>query len=73
MHALGLSTFSQIWYRNLEQYVAKHHSLGARITVKVLITVGMLLRVIVSTIRADRHGVSAYASVLRGSLTGWRP
>ena len=65
MRALGLGSFSRIWYRNLALYVRKQHGLAAWLTVKGLIAIGMLLRVAISLARGDRQAAQAYWSVLR--------
>ena len=44
MRALGLGSFSTIWYRNLLRYVAKQGSLPARVLIRPLLVIGMLLR-----------------------------
>jgi N-acetylglucosaminyl-diphospho-decaprenol L-rhamnosyltransferase len=66
MRALGVGAFSKIWYRNLERYVKKHHGAGARIVVKALIAIGMLLRIVISLARGDPEAARAYWSVLVG-------
>jgi GT2 family glycosyltransferase len=70
--AIGREQYWQIWYRNLERYVRKHYGLGGTVIVKALITVGMILRVVGSAVRADRQGLTAFGRVLTHSLTGWR-
>lgn len=68
MRALGLTRFSEVWYRNLRRYVRKHHGRAAALAVTGLIVVGMLLRIGVAAARRDGEGLRAYARVLRSTL-----
>ncbi len=65
---LGSRAFALAWYRNLERYVAKHHHVGARVAVKVLILLGMAGRIVACAFRKDRAGVRVYAAVARQAL-----
>jgi len=64
MRALGLGSFSAIWYGNLLRYVAKHGSLPARVLIRPLLVIGMLLRTVVSLLRGRRAEARAYLDVL---------
>ncbi|AMY09920.1 N-acetylglucosaminyl-diphospho-decaprenol L-rhamnosyltransferase [Luteitalea pratensis] len=64
MRALGLGSFSTIWYRNLLRYVAKQGSLAARVLIRPLLVVGMLLRTVISLLRGRRDEARAYLEVL---------
>jgi len=68
MRALGLTRFSEIWYRNLRRYARKHHGRTAALAVAGLIALGMLLRIAVSVVRLDGQGLRAYARVLWSTL-----
>lgn len=64
MRALGLGSFSTIWYRNLLRYAARHGSLTTRLLVRPLLVVGMLLRVAISLARGRLGDARAYARVI---------
>jgi len=69
---LGKRGFAVVWYRNLERYVAKHHGSAALAAVKVLVVIGMILRMGVGLLTGQREAVRAHAGVLRGTMTGWK-
>jgi N-acetylglucosaminyl-diphospho-decaprenol L-rhamnosyltransferase len=64
MRALGLGSFSSIWYTNLLRYVTKQGSLAARLSIRPLLVLGMLLRMLVSLLRGRRAEARAYLDVL---------
>jgi N-acetylglucosaminyl-diphospho-decaprenol L-rhamnosyltransferase len=64
MRTLGLGSFSAIWYRNLLRYVAKHGTLAARLSIRPLLVVGMILRIVISVLRGRRRETRAYLDVL---------
>ena len=64
MRALGLESFSTIWYRNLLRYVAKQGSLPARVLIRPLLVIGMMLRSIASLLRGRPSEARAYLDVL---------
>ena len=64
MRALGLPTFTRIWYRNLRRYVAKHHAPFAYVATTALVAIGMLLRVAVCLSTGRPRQASAYLGVL---------
>jgi N-acetylglucosaminyl-diphospho-decaprenol L-rhamnosyltransferase len=64
MRALGLGSFSAIWYRNLLRYVSRHGSLAARLLIRPLLVTGMLLRLAVSLARGRVADAGAYARVI---------
>ncbi len=64
MRTLGLGSFSVAWYRNLLRYVSLHGSLAARILIRPLIVVGMLLRAVLSLIRGRTSDAAAYLRVI---------
>jgi N-acetylglucosaminyl-diphospho-decaprenol L-rhamnosyltransferase len=68
MRALGLGSFSAIWYRNLLRYVARHGSLAARLSIRPLLVVGMLLRIVLSLLRGRTGDAAAYARVIGVAL-----
>lgn len=72
MRTLGTGPFARIWYRNLTRYVRKEHGAAAAVLVRMLIAVGMLLRVTISLARGDRDSARAYWSVLPASFRGGR-
>lgn len=67
MRALGLGTFSAIWYRNLLRYVSKHGTRSARILIRPLLVVGMVLRIGLSLVRGRLADARAYARVIAES------
>src|SRR5262249_51565895 len=67
MRTLGLGPFLQIWYGNLVRYVRKQHGTMAWLLVKVLISVGMLLRMAIALVRRDREAARTYWSVFSGN------
>jgi len=69
---LGARGFAAAWYRNLERYVRKHHGSGALAMVKVLVVIGMILRMGVGLLTRDHEAIRAYAGVLRGTMAGWK-
>jgi N-acetylglucosaminyl-diphospho-decaprenol L-rhamnosyltransferase len=64
MRALGLESFSTIWYRNLLRYVAKQGSLPARALIRPLLVIGMLLRTVASLLQGRPREARAYLDVL---------
>ena len=64
MRALGLGSFSTIWYRNLLRYVAIHGSVPARLLIRPLLILGMLLRIIYSLARGRVGDARAYRDVI---------
>ncbi len=70
MRALGLGSFSTIWYRNLLRYVARHGSPAARLLIRPLVVVGMLLRIAFSLVRGRLDDARAYGRVI-GVAFGW--
>lgn len=69
MRALGLGTFSTIWYRNLLRYVSRHGTTTARLLIRPLIVCGMVLRAALSLIRGRLADARAYARVVRLAFT----
>lgn len=69
MRALGLGTFSTIWYTNLLRYVSKHGSITARVIIRPLLIVGMLLRIVLSVVRGRLSDARAYARVIGIAVT----
>lgn len=65
MRALGLGAFSRVWYRNLLRYAQKHHGAGTRVTLRLLITAGMIMRAAVSLATGRPRDAVAYLGVLR--------
>ncbi len=64
MRTLGLGPFTTIWYRNLLRYVGKHGSPLARLLIRPLVIVGMLLRCALSLIRGRADDAVAYLRVI---------
>lgn len=64
MRALGLGSFSTIWYRNLLRYAAKHGSPVARVCIRPLLVIGMLLRIGISLLRGRPDDARAYSRVI---------
>ena len=65
--AMGPKAFADAYYHNQLRYAQKHFGLAARFVVRVSIAAGMLLRIL-----ARPRNASAYGSVFRESLVGWR-
>jgi GT2 family glycosyltransferase len=55
--------FTRLWYRNLQRYARKHHGLAGDLFVKLLILVGMGLRMLICVLRRDRAGFRAFRRV----------
>ncbi len=72
MRALGLGSFSTIWYRNLLRYARKHEGVVARALLRPLIVVGMLLRAATSVARGRPADARAYLRVI-GVAIGRHP
>ncbi|BCS33001.1 hypothetical protein TBR22_A22260 [Luteitalea sp. TBR-22] len=64
MRSLGLGSFSAIWYRNLLRYVGKHGTTAMRMLIRPLLVVGMLLRAVISVLRARPADARAYLRVI---------
>jgi N-acetylglucosaminyl-diphospho-decaprenol L-rhamnosyltransferase len=62
MRSLGLTTFAPVWYRNMTRYVDRHFSGPARITYRLLLVVGVALRVAASLVRGRPADARAYAA-----------
>jgi N-acetylglucosaminyl-diphospho-decaprenol L-rhamnosyltransferase len=64
MRALGLGSFSTIWYRNLLRYARKHEGPATRLLVRPLIVAGMALRATISLLRGRLADARAYLRVI---------
>ena len=75
---LGYGRFLFIYYRNLTRYLAKHHGAGWAAAARIVLPVGMLLRLVLLPIRRPRRAASrgdaarGLLSVVAGALSGWR-
>ena len=75
---LGYGRFLYIYYRNLARYLLKHHGPGWAAAARLVLPVGMLLRLALLPLRRPRRATgSADAArgllgVLLGALSGWR-
>jgi GT2 family glycosyltransferase len=78
LSVLSWQRFLPIYYRNLEHYCRKHFSPAAFRLIKTCVMIGMAKRMLwVSLLMLfGRPGkkvfLSAYAEVLKGSLSGWK-
>ena len=64
MRALGLGSFSAIWYRNLLRYAHKHEGVLTRVLLRPLIVAGMTLRAAISLVRRRPGDARAYMRVI---------
>ncbi len=64
MRALGLGTFSTIWYRNMRRYATRHGGLATRVLLPPLIAAGMALRAAASLLRGRPADARAYLRVI---------
>ena len=75
---LGYGPFLWIYDRNLVHYLRKHHGAGWAFAARVLIVLGILLRLLLLPFRRPNRAASRGEAfrglllVLRGVLTGWR-
>lgn len=65
---LGPVIFQQVWHRNLERYIRKHHGPLALLAVRGLIMIGMGMRLAASVAAGRRTDAAAYAAVLWQTL-----
>ncbi len=68
MRAIGLGSFSSIWYRNLLRYVAKHGGFATRLLIRPLLIAGLALRITLSLLRGRPAEARAYAAALPVAL-----
>jgi N-acetylglucosaminyl-diphospho-decaprenol L-rhamnosyltransferase len=69
---LGAARMKQLYYQNLERYMAKHHGLLGRAVTRSLIVTGMGLRVAGSALVGNGDGMRTYGSVMKAALKGWK-
>jgi hypothetical protein len=75
---LGFRSFLWLYYRNLTRYLAKHHGRGWAGAARLLLVVGMKLRLALLPLRRPRRARSrrdaarGLAAVAAGAATGWR-
>jgi len=75
---LGYGRFLYIYYRNLARYLRKHHGAGWAFVARLVLPVGMLLRLALLPVRRPRRATGradaarGLVAVLLGALSGWR-
>jgi GT2 family glycosyltransferase len=74
---LGYARFLPIYYRNALRYRRRHYGLASRAAYRVLLSIGMLLRLAIlpfrrSDPRPKRESALAYLRVLGTALTDYR-
>jgi N-acetylglucosaminyl-diphospho-decaprenol L-rhamnosyltransferase len=75
---LGFRAFLWLYYRNLVRYLGKHHGRGWAAAARVLLPVGMALRLALLPLRRPRRATDRAAAVrgllavAAGAVTGWR-
>lgn len=75
---LGFRTFLWLYYRNLARYLAKHHGRGWTALLRLLLPLGMGLRLTLLPLRrprragSRREAAAGLAAVAAGAVTGWR-
>jgi GT2 family glycosyltransferase len=75
---LGYGPFLWIYDRNLVRYLRKHHGAAWALTARVLLVVGVLIRLLLLPVRRPNRAASRGEAlrglllVLGGVLTGWR-
>jgi GT2 family glycosyltransferase len=67
VNAMGTAGFLEAYYHNQLRYAQKHFGAAARLGIRASIMGGMLIRMV-----ARPHEASAYASVFRKAISGWR-
>ncbi|MEO8503121.1 MAG: glycosyltransferase family 2 protein [Acidobacteriota bacterium] len=76
--SLGYGRFLWIYDRNLARYVRKHHGTAAAASLRVLLPIGAILRLLALPLRKPRRARSrreaagALLRVAMGAVTGWR-
>lgn len=74
---LGYGPFLAAYFRNLARYLGRHHGPGARLLLRLLLPLGLLLRLALLPLRRARHAASRTAAaaalwgVLGDALRGW--
>jgi N-acetylglucosaminyl-diphospho-decaprenol L-rhamnosyltransferase len=75
---LGFGSFLWLYYRNLTRYLARHHGRGWAAAARLLLPVGMALRLVLLPVRKPRRAASrreaaaALVAVAVGATSGWR-
>jgi GT2 family glycosyltransferase len=75
---LGYGPFLWIYDRNLVRYLRKHHGAGWALAARVLLVLGILLRLVLLPLRRPQRAASRREAfrglflVLAGVLSGWR-
>jgi len=75
---LGYGRFLFIYYRNLTRYLRKHHGPAWAAAARVVLPIGMLLRLALLPLRRPRRATGrsdaarGLLAVLAGALSGWR-
>lgn len=75
---LGFPAFLWLYYRNLARYLGKHHGRGWTALLRLLLPLGMALRLALLVLRRPRRARSrreaarGLGAVAFGAVTGWR-
>jgi len=69
---LGELRIKQLYYRNLERYMAKHSGWIGLILTRTMIAAGMGLRAAGSALAGNGTGFRTFGGVMRAALGGWR-
>lgn len=62
----------QLYYKNLERYMAKHHGWFGRAITRGLVVTGMGLRAAGSAMVGNGDAVRTFGGVMRAAIGGWR-
>ncbi|HKH44166.1 MAG TPA: glycosyltransferase family 2 protein [Thermoanaerobaculia bacterium] len=75
---LGYGPFLWIYDRNLVRYLRKHHGMGWALAARVLLVVGVVIRLLLLPLRRPNRAASrsealrGLMAVLAGAVSGWR-
>lgn len=63
---------AQVYYENLERYMAKHHGVLGRAATRALVVSGMGLRALGCALTANGDGFRTFGGVFRAAIGGWK-
>ena len=69
---IGAARLKQLYYQNLERYMAKHHGLTGRALTRSLVVTGMGLRAAACAVTGNGEGFRAFGGVMRAAIGGWK-
>ncbi len=69
---IGAARLKQLYYQNLERYMAKHHGLTGRALTRSLVVTGMGLRAAACAVTGNGEGFRTFGGVMRAAIGGWK-